>query len=70
MAEALADLSGYHKIVDDIIIYDSTIEDHITHVKEFLQRCAEKQIALNPKKCIFGVTEVIFAGFRLSKEGY
>ena len=37
MAEALTDLSGYHRIVDDIIIYDSTIEDHITHVREFLQ---------------------------------
>ena len=26
MAEALADLSGYCRMVDDIIIYDSTIE--------------------------------------------
>ena len=63
MAETLVDLSGYCRIVDDIIIYDSTIEDHITHVREFLQRCAVKQIALNPQKCIFGVTEVTFAGF-------
>ena len=70
MAEVLADLSGYRRIVDDIIIYDSTIEDHITHLREFLQCYAEKQIAFNPQKCIFGETEVTFAGFWLSKEGY
>ena len=50
--------------------YDSTIEDHINHVSEFLQHCAEKQIALNPQKCIFGVTGITFASFQLSKEGY
>ena len=67
MAEALADLCEYRRIVDDIIIYDSTIKDHITHVRAFLQCCAEKQIALNPQKSIFGVTEVTFAGFQLSQ---
>ena len=65
MAEALADLSGFCIIVDDIIIYDSTIDDHIAHVREFLQHCADKQISLNPQKCIFGATEVTFAGFQL-----
>ena len=36
MAKASVDLSGYRRIVDDIIIYNSTIEDHITYVREFL----------------------------------
>ena len=70
MAEALADLSGFHRIVNDIVIYNSTIDDHIAHVREFLQCCADKQIALNTQKCIFGATEVTFAGFQLSQEGY
>ena len=70
MAEALADLSGFCRIVDDIVIYDSIIDDHIAHVREILQRCADKKIALNPQKCIFGTTEVTFAGFQLSQEGY
>ena len=46
------------------------MEDHIAHVREFLQCRADKQIALNPQKCIFGATEVTFIGFRLSQEGY
>ena len=70
MTEALANLSRFCRIVDDIVIYDSTIDNHIAHVREFLQYCADKQIALNPQKCIFGATEVTFTGFRLSQEGY
>ena len=70
MAEALAGLSGFHRIVDDIIIYDSTIEDHVSHVRQFLQRFTEKQIALNPQKCKICITKVIFAGFNISSEGY
>ena len=70
MAEALVGLSGFRQIVDDIVIYDSTIEDHVSHVRQFLQHYAEKQIALNPQKCNFCVTKVKFAGFHLSFEGY
>jgi len=63
MAEAFAGLTGFRRVVDDIIIYD---EDEI----EFLQRCLDKQIALNPDKCKFSQTSVTFAGFTLSAEGY
>ena len=70
MAEALADLSGFRRIVVDIVIYDSTINDHIAHVREVLQHCADKEIVLNLQKCIFGATEVTFTGFWLSQEGY
>jgi len=70
MAEAFADLTGFRRIVDDIVIYDSDLQQHVTHVKQFLQRCADKHIALNLGKCKFCQTEVTFAGFRLSAQGY
>lgn len=70
MAEAFTGMTGFRRIVDDIVIYDNTIEEHISHVRQFLQRCTDKQIALNPQKCKFCVTEVTFAGFQLSEKGY
>ena len=70
MAEALAGLSGFRRMVDDIIIYDSTIEDHVSHVRQFLQQFTEKQIVLNPQKCKICVTKATFAGSHLSSEGY
>ena len=70
MAEAFADFTGFHRIVDDIVIYDNDLQQHISHVKQFLQRCADKHISLNLDKCKFCQTEVTFAGFRLSAKGY
>ena len=63
MAEAFAGLTRFCRIVDDIVIYDSDITQHVNHVKEFLQRCSEKKISLNLNKCKFFQTQVTFAGF-------
>ena len=40
------------------------------HLRQFLQRCQDKRIALNIGKCKFCQTEVTFAGFQLSAKGY
>ena len=70
MAEAFVGLTGFRRVVDDIIIYDDNELEHAAHVKQFLQRCVDKQIALNPEKCKFSQTKVTFAGFTVSAEGY
>ena len=70
MAEAFNGLSGFRRIVDDFVIYDSNITDHISHVQQFLERCAENNITLNTEKCQFSKTQVTFAGFQLSSSGY
>ena len=70
MAEAFTGLSGFRRVVDDIVIYDSNVEGHVAHVKQFLQRCTDKNIALNIDKCKFFQTQVTFAGFQLSTHGY
>lgn len=70
MDEAFAGLSGYRRIVDDVVIYDSDTTQHTDHVRQFLQRCAEKKITLNTDKWQFAQTEVNFAGFTLSAAGY
>ena len=70
MAEAFAGLTGFRRVVDDIIIYDNDEQQHATHVRQFLQRCTDKHIALNLEKCKFSQQEVTFAGFILSAQGY
>jgi len=70
MDQALQGLEGYRKIVDDIVIYDNTLEEHVTHVRQFLQRCRERNITLNAEKFIFGQERVTFAGLQLSAGGY
>ena len=70
MADAFQGLAGFRRIVDDFIIYDKDETTHKEHVREFLKRCQERKIALNRDKCKFCETEVSFAGFYISAEGY
>ena len=70
MAEAFKGLSGFRRIVDDFVIYDNNITDHISHVQQFLQRCMDNNIALNVDKCQFFRTQLTFTGFQLSSSGY
>ena len=70
MADAFQGLTGFRRIVDDIIIYDKDEATHKEHVRQFLKRCQDKKITLNREKCKFYQTEVAFAGFHLSTKGY
>ena len=70
MAEAFTGLSGFRRIVDDIVVYDSDKRQHTDHVRQFLQRCVDHQIALNRDKWRFCKPSVTFAGFILSGDGY
>ena len=70
MDEAFSGLSGYRRIVDDIVIYDSDIEKHEIHVRQFLQRCTNKNITLNRDKWVYARPLVEFAGFVLKPDGY
>ena len=69
MTEAFNGLSGFRRIVDDFVIYDSNITDHVSHVQQFLQRCVDHNIPLNVDKCQFFKTQVTFAEFQLSSDG-
>ena len=50
MAEAFEGLTGFRHIVDDIVIFDKDVQTHADHVKQFLQRCQDRQISLNREK--------------------
>ena len=70
MVEAFEGLSGFRRVVDDIVIYDKDETSHINHVRQFLQWCQERHITLNKEKCRFSCRQVTFAGLKLSSEGY
>ena len=57
-------------MVDDVVIFDKDKTQHASHVREFLQRCSERKITLNTEKWAYAQTEVSFAGFHLSQDGY
>ena len=50
MDEAFEELVGFRNVVDDVIIFSRTREEHVQHVRQFLARCQEKGISLNADK--------------------
>ena len=62
MDEAFAGLPGFRCVIDNIDIYDGDITQHTQHIRQFLQRCAEKRITLNLSKWKFAWSTVSFAG--------
>ena len=70
MDEALREIQGIRKFVDDVIAYDQDEAQHIEHVREILRRCKEKGISLNRDKFRFCQSQAHFAGLTLTSEGY
>ena len=54
--------------MDDIIIYGSTFEECLVNLEVVLNRCIEKDLVLNWKKCHFMVHQGIVLGHIISKQ--
>ena len=70
MDEAFEGLTGFRKVVDDVIIFSRTRLEHLQHVRQFLQRCQDRGVSLNASKLQLAQQTVKFAGFIVSGDGY
>ena len=52
--------------MDDFLVYGSSFEKCLENLETVLQRCQDKNIALNWEKCHFMVTEGIVLGHKIS----
>jgi len=67
--EVYEGINGVDSIVDDIIVYGETKQEHDKNVHSMLQRSREKGVRLNPDKVTFCVQEVGYFGHVLSEDG-
>jgi hypothetical protein len=67
MNDILCDFS--HKFVtiylDDVCIYNSTLEEHVEHLRLVLQRFKDEGVRLRFKKCVFGLQEMEYLGYTM-----
>lgn len=68
MQEALENLPGVARVVDDILVVGATKEEHDENVSKLLQRCQESIIRLNEEKFVYCQEE--FAGVIINKDGF
>jgi hypothetical protein len=54
---------------DDIIVSGQSEEEHLLNLRKVLERLRDNRVTLNPKKCIFGASEIEFCGHLLRENG-
>ena len=67
--EIFEGLPGVAAIVDDILIYGRTCDEHDRNLRKVLDRAQEKGIRFNPDKMKIGVKELTFFGHLVTDEG-
>lgn len=61
--------SSFWFFFDDILVYSSSLVQHVSHVRQVLQILQEHRLYANRKKCNFGQTSVAYMGHVISRDG-
>lgn len=55
--------------IDDIIVLGKSERDHLENLRTTFQRCRDRNLKINPSKCNFFRTEVLFLGHLCTSKG-
>ena len=69
MTHVLGDIPGLFVYMDDVLVYSKNEAEHLKTIEEMFKRLDKAGLAISESKCIFGVTELNFLGYRVSKDG-
>ena len=69
MTGVLKDLPFAMAYLDDIIIYSSTPEEHLQHIKTVLEKLRHAKLSMKLSKCHFFAKEIQYLGHILGMEG-
>ena len=68
MDEVLKDLAFCRCYIDDIIIWSTSIEEHLQHLQVVFGRLRGAGLKVHPGKCVFGADSIDFLGHRISAD--
>lgn len=69
MAFAGATEAQHFLYIDDIIVVGRSIEHHLKNLRAIFQKCRDRNLKLNPEKCVFFKPEVTYLGHICSEQG-
>ena len=68
--ELLGDIEGICAYIDDLLLLSKgTWEDHLERLEEVLKRLRDKGLRVNPLKSFFGIDEIEYLGYVISRQG-
>ena len=70
MNEQLAGMESFARVyMDDIIVFSSTVHEHMAHLRQVLARMQARQLAVKERKCEFMRHRLTFLGHVVSAGG-
>ena len=69
MDSILGDLPYYFMYVDDILVFSTSLEQHVDHLRQVLLLCRQHGLMIGLPKCEFAVPKIQFLGHVLSASG-
>ena len=63
------DLQGVAAIIDDLLVYGKTKEEHYNNLRAFLQQSRERRVTLNPDKLIYRTEAESYFSNWITSEG-
>ncbi|XP_046449296.1 uncharacterized protein LOC124197793 [Daphnia pulex] len=70
VSDVFDDIPKTRRVVEDILIFFPTYEEHVEAVRQVFSRAKEHSISLNSRKVIFAEPSVPFGGFIVDAEGF
>ncbi len=55
--------------IDDILVYNNFMEEHVEHLRKVFQRLRKNMLYVKFEKCEFRVTKVDFLGHKITQKG-
>ncbi|KAK3542701.1 hypothetical protein QTP86_034786, partial [Hemibagrus guttatus] len=55
--------------IDDILVYSTSLEKHVCHVREVLSRLQRHRLFVKPEKCEFHQTTMTFLEYVITRQG-
>ncbi|KAK7877068.1 hypothetical protein WMY93_032223 [Mugilogobius chulae] len=59
MDSVLRDMPFLFVYLDDILVASSSVEEHMTHLRQLFQRLSDHGLIVNPTKCQFGLPVIV-----------
>jgi hypothetical protein len=70
VADVFDDLPNCRRIVEDILVYSATYEEHIEAVRRLFHRAAAHNVAINTTKIVSAQPAVTFRGYVVDADGF
>ena len=70
VSEVFDDVPNTRRVVEDILVYSSTYEDHVKAVRALFKQETTHGVAINTSKMVFAQPAVTFGGYVVDSDGF